>query len=63
MKRKRQHFDNEHAVWLQFRMCAANCFRPECHQCGYFWGPDHRLAGTPAHFGLESAGTEPEEGT
>lgn len=45
--------DEEKKLWLVFRYCKDQCFRPECRQCGYFWGPDHSLAGHPATFGCE----------
>ena len=38
--------------WLEFRYCKDRCFRDDCRQCGYFWGPDHPLAGQPVTFGI-----------
>ncbi len=44
--------DGKTKLYLGFRYCKAQCFRPECKACGYFWGPGHERDGQPAHFGV-----------
>ncbi len=52
MKTKRaKGTDEQEPVYLTFRYCKDQCFRPDCKQCGYFWGPGSDKDGQPAHFG------------
>ena len=54
-KKERAASDADEGPYLVFRYCKDQCFRAECKQCGYFWGPGQSTdrVGRPAVFGIE----------
>lgn len=52
---KKERASSDEGPYLVFRYCKDQCFRDQCKQCGYFWGPAQgpERAGRPAVFGIE----------
>jgi len=60
---KKERAASDDGPYLVFRYCKDQCFRPECKQCGYFWGPAQSpgLVGRPAKFGVKERKRQEEE--